>query len=713
MRVLRHGLGALALLFPLLLGFSRSGPLRIDPGPADPAYSVDLPARYRVGEPSFFRWLGRGGLDLPFALAAPGELLLDYQTARPAVLDVHVDDRAVGELQLLSGRGRAKLVLPEGSPLRIRFLEREPDAEDRRRASFFRIQIESPRILPVVRAIAAAVSLPILVYLLLLLARLEGRYAFVLALVTSSVLAYFLGTDPYAAVRLVERLLLPVGLWGGLFALGFRFRQASSWIYAAFLLGTILRLAIVLHPSAYHYDHAAHAGMVQALLDRGLVEFWNVREDLQLELNVGEIHIGGVKRAFPYPTFFFLATAATSRIVGSVDYGMMIFSSLFASLEVLFVVLLSGVFLDQKGRIYAAWASALYPAGYGVLTIVLYPTIVAHVAETLALALLARYLEAPSRTRGFAAAAATAFAGSIHAGTFANLAMFFPFLALATRRAWPLVLGGTGLGFSFLLSYRHYLGLVPVVLQSPSEAPFSIYWLQLEPPQQFAFMGGYAWPLLGLAGLFLLRRSEGRALLVAWVLSFLLMRGLRVGLGPPGAHLKELQWVAPLVALGVGQALGTLSVKRKWLAVGSIAILAALTSRWLVEHERWILPVIGDAEAGELSASPPAIKGSSVSGHRGGDLRAVRHDVPGVAVLLDDYRVETAGRSAFGRRARDFPRPVRDDDVGRHDVDGRAMDVDGALAERPERLGDALLNGRPTLVGGAEEVDEVRVLAIE
>jgi hypothetical protein len=587
---LARAAGLVALLLPLGVGLVSGRSLRIYPGPADPAYSVDLPARFRVGEPTFFRWLGRGGVDLPWSLRTAGALELDYQIATPSIVKVLLEDRPVGEMQLRPGASPARLVLPGGPGLRLRFLEGESDAEDRRRASFFRIQIQSSGLVPTLEGGLIAAALPLLLYALLATAGLSDRDSFGLALVASILEAAFLAADPYVALRLVERLLPPVALFGGLVAALLRRTRWPAWCFAAFLAGLLLRLSIVLHPFAYHYDHQAHAGMVQAILDRGVVGFLERQEELQLDLNVGAIEVGGAKRAFPYPAFLYLVSAAIARVLGSVDYALMLFSALTASLETILVASLAGMF-DERARAYSAWAAALYPASFGVLTLALYPTVVAHVFELGALALLAWRLPNPSKKWSLALSGSIALAASIHAGSFINLAAFLPFLALLTRSAQPLRIGALGLGASLLLSYRRLLELIPVLLASPGEAPYSSYWLQLEPPQQFAFMGGYLWPAMGIAGLALLSRSRRRSFLIAWVLSFLALRGLRVFLGPPGAHLKELQWAAPLVALGVGRLVFEIERRRPAIAAFAIALLFALSLRWVAVHERWIQPI--------------------------------------------------------------------------------------------------------------------------
>jgi hypothetical protein len=643
---LSRALGLVVLLVPLAVGFSRSESLRVFPGPADPADSVELPARFRVGEPSFFRWLGRGGLDLPWRLRGPGVLILSYQIATPAVVTVLVHDKTAGMLQLLPGSSEATLVLADPGILRLRFRESESESEDRRRASFFRIQIDSSALSPTWRGAAAAAALPLLVAGLLLLARLPWRWSLGLALGVSLSEAYFLSAEPYASLRLVERLLGPVAIVGSFAAILLRRTRWSPWVYAAFLVGLLLRLSILLHPFVYHYDHQAHAGMVRSVLDRGITAFWREQESLQLELNVGEIRVAGEKRAFPYPSFFYIASAGLSRLVGSVDYAVMLLASVGAALEVLLVAWLAGVFVErERARAFTAWASALYPASYGVLTLVLYPTMLAHVAEVGALGLWARLGGVEARARRawiLGAIGATAIASSIHAGTFINFAVFFPFLVLFTKKVRPWILGGVALGISFLVSYRGYLSLVPVIFRAPAEKAFSSYPFQLEPPQQFAFMGGLLWPILGLAGLVLLRRSEKRAFVLAWLASFLALRVLRVALGPPGAHLKELQWVAPLVAIGIGLLLDAIAERARWLALALAITLLLSASWWVVAHERWILPVL-------RPDSPTAALREPGSYSRAGGLSARRHRRRDLDVSIKARSARRSGRSP-GRR---------------------------------------------------------------
>jgi hypothetical protein len=461
-----------------------------------------------------------------------------------------------------------------------------------------RIQVESARLYPTLRAVVVACALPLLLCFLLVLARLPFPAALALAFVASILEAGWIGNDRYVSIRLAERLLLPVALFGGIVALLFRRSRASPWVYAAFLTGLLLRLGILLHPYAYHYDHAAHAGMAQALLEKGPTAFWKEQEDLQLALHVGEIEVGGEKRALPYPTLFYLVTAATTPITGSVDSAMMLTTATAAAAEVLLVAFLAGAFFEsERGRIFSAFASAIYPATYGLLTLALYPSMVAHVVEVAALALLARELfdpRPPGRAHALAAIGAIALAGSIHAGAFLNLAVFCGILAVVSGRLRPLSLGAIALSTSLFVSYGRYLDLLPVLGSAPGEGPYSSYWLQLEPPQQFAFMGGYLWPLLGAAGIgFLmtrLPRPQARFVL-AWAVAFVVMRALRAGLGPPGAHLKELQFVAPLVALGIGEVSHRLAARARILGPAAVAVLALIAGRWIVYHERWLLPV--------------------------------------------------------------------------------------------------------------------------
>ncbi len=578
-----------ALALSLFFAFGGSAPLRIYPGPADPAYSVELPARYRVGEPSYFRWTGReAGFDLPYRLRTPATLTLHYQLGRPAAsMSVWLEGQAVASATLLQGTSKVHWVLPAGHDLRVRF-RGEPLAE-RLRASFFLVEIAAPAggLVPSVRAVTAAAVLPLLVLLLLVVTRMPWRWAAALAGSVALAGALLIRADPYGAVRLIERLILPTALVGSLAAVALRPRQV--WLFAAFLFALLLRLGIVLHPFAYHYDHASHVALVQVALEGGARELWDRKEELQAALNVGEMHLAGRKLAFPYPTFFYLASAALTRLVGSPDYAVMALAAVVAALEVLVVAWLAGLLLSgERSPLYAAWAAALYPASYGVLTIALYPSLVAHVGETLAVALLARGERAPAAL----AVGSVTLAASLHAAVPFNLAAFALMLAFVSRSARPLAVVGVGLALSFLISYRSALVLLPEIVSALWSRSSEWDRLPLEPPQDFAFMGGYVFLVIGLVGLLLTERPESRKFLLAWALSFLALRGVRFLLGPAGgAHLKELQWVAPLFSLGIGQALDRASAHRSWLGPAALAALALAAVSWIVGHERWLWPL--------------------------------------------------------------------------------------------------------------------------
>lgn len=578
-----------ALALPLLYGFGRATSLRIYPGPADPAYTVDLPARYRVAEPSFFRWTGReAGLDLPYRLAAPATLRLAYTLGRSATpLTLKLGGETVGQVTLVEGSGEVRFVLPAGVPLRLRFLG-EPQAESLR-VAIWGMHIDG-RILPSPALFARAVALPVIVFGLLLASRIGFWHAWGLALSIAVVESLFVRVDPYGSARLAERLVVPVFLVGGAAVLVAR--RGPAWVFGAFLSGLVLRLGIVLHPFAYHYDHAAHVRFVDFLLENGVFEFWRQKAELQVALNIGELTLAGQKLAFPYPTLFYLVAAPLARVVGSIDLAVMTLAAGASALEVFLVAALAKALLPAGRRpVIAAWAAALYPAGFGILTIALYPSLVAHVAETAAMALLAR--DFCGRRAPFAISViAIIVASALHVSALIHLALFALLLAGVAQARRPLLLGGVGLVASLLISYRSALALVPSVASSLGDLSFSRYWLQLEPPQSFSFMGGWVWPAVGLFGLLALRRAPHARFLLAWGLSFLLLRGLRLTLGPAGAHLKELQWVAPLVCLGIAESLERASEWRyRSVAPVTIFVLAVMTLQWTVEHERWLWPL--------------------------------------------------------------------------------------------------------------------------
>ena len=610
-----------ALAVPVVLGFAGTKPLRIYPGPADPAYSVDLPARYRVAEPAFFRWTGRAsGFDLPWTLLRPAMLRVHYTLGRDTTpLTLALDGEEIGRVALVEGEGEVRFVLPAGKRLRLRFSGEpdSPDTEDRLRVSFWGIEIASPAggRLPSLTLFSSALALPWVILAFLVLAGMKWRDAFLLALFVSIAECLLIRGDPYAMTRLFERLLVPTLLVGGAALAVFHLRHLrhlrhvsglrdrSPFLLGAFLVALLLRLGIVLHPSAYHYDHAAHVGLVRFLVEKGLLEFWRQKAELQTALNVGELVLAGQKLAFPYPTLFYVLAAPLARVLGSIDLAVMTLAGVLAALEVFLVAAVArALTLSDRASLYAAFVAALYPASYGILTIALYPSLAAHVAELAVVLLFARdvVLERPVRLapwppkpwrRGLAVAGIV-LASSTHVSALINLALFAVVLAAVSKRKDILVAGGLGVLASLLVSYRSAVSLVGPTLAHLGDQSFSRYWLQLEPPQSFSFMGGFLWPAVGLVGFVFLGRTKAFPFMVAWGLSFLALRILRVALGPAGAHLKELQWVAPLVCLGVAHALDVSAKGRRALvAPAALTLFAAVALLWVSTHEKWLLPI--------------------------------------------------------------------------------------------------------------------------
>jgi hypothetical protein len=94
---------------------------------------------------------------------------------------------------------------------------------------------------------------------------------------------------------------------------------------------------------------------------------------------------------------------------------------------------------------------------------------------------------------------------------------------------------------------------------------------------------GYGFPALTIAGLALAYRGKDKApfrMLAAYGVAFLLLTGLRALPGGLFKDLKEILFVAPLVAIGSGIALEELGTRGRWGRWSKILILGGLVAFW-------------------------------------------------------------------------------------------------------------------------------------
>jgi hypothetical protein len=364
-----------------------------------------------------------------------------------------------------------------------------------------------------------------------------------------------------------------------------------EWLPLLFLTAFLLRAGGVFHPRFFHPDLRAHADMTRIVGNAGL-DFWSHPSRYIEEQGVWTAESMGKMYAFPFsPVFHALFVPLSLGLIGTME-AMKLLACLLSSFEVLIIFYLARR-LGLNGA--APWAAALVvvsPPVLSRLSLAFMAALFAHFLDTVVLASLASL---PVRRR-LALACALGFlllALGSYAGSLINFGLFIPLFGLALitrkelRKTGLLLIGGAAgvAALSLLLVYREFLSvflseILPRFLAGEAkrgEGSFSAT-LGMLFHRTWIFYGFWILPsLFGGAVLWLRKRSAFPSrFLVAWALTYVLLIVLRTAAPDLFAKVKEMLWVAPLVALAAGETLAWLqrSFPVRWPAVVGYGVLA-------------------------------------------------------------------------------------------------------------------------------------------
>lgn len=604
----------LALALLLLLGEAalwwagaRRAPLTFDVGPSTPAYHL---AGFHPSEerpPVTSRWIDhRAALALPLDVEA-GEARLVLRFARFVSAEVRtqvfVGGRPVAAFDVRPGRFRV-LTLPvqlERGPLRVDFVTQGPGqlalVLDWVRVEGARWRLPAGRVAP--RA------LPAVVFALALLVGFGLTGALGAALATLGLETAWFAREPFAALHVIERLTLPALLLGLAAAALLRGRPGGRVVLLLFLLSYAAKGATVFHPQYFYNDVRNNRRFAEALRDDpgSLSER---RQAAQERFGVAYPRlVAGKKYAFPYSPVFFLPFGLAGDQPVDVEEAMKHVVVAVAAAETLIVFFAAGAVFGA-GSLAGAWAAcvaALLPIFPSRLVLALWSTLGGHVFDSLALLGALFWARRPASRRAFAATAGAALASYLtYVASLFNMALFTGALGLLVRRLrWRAWAAGAGaalltvglLYFDFtLLFVREILpAYVRASLEAPPapavEAPAPAAGHDRPVPAGQVALGDalgriplfYGWllPPLTVAGLLLARRraeADVTRVLLAWLLGFVALLGLRAFGGGLFKDMKEIEFVAPLVALSAGAALD--EVARRGRAGRGVALASAL-----------------------------------------------------------------------------------------------------------------------------------------
>jgi len=572
--LLLAALAALPALGAALLGAPGPVAVTFNVGPNDHPYVRGFSPIYEIADDTGLHWASREAqVRLPLAVAGPTRVLLRSARILPegARTLVTLGPRVAGDF--VSRGGRFEVRRFELGELRATLVEvgLQTASQDPRGllVDWLRVEVGAGGL---VRLRGAALWRPaLLVALAFALLRVAGFSrpgALGGTLPFSLALALLAWRWPFVLAHVSAKLALPLALLGGLAAPLLRRAARGRWVLLILLLGFLVKGAGVFHPDFFYPDSQLFRRYVLAF---GQAQGSLAERGVQAQEATNTAYprfVAGKPYAFPYSPVFGLPFLVLPHATPLVEDALRQVALLAAALEVLLAFGVARLAFGGSAGVGAAVVAALLPLTYSRLMLSMWPTLIGHPADVLAIAAAALALRPPGGAGPWLRAALALLAAlALYVSSLFSLGAFTAaLLALRRRAALPLLLAyAGGAALVVLVLYRPFLQaflgeILPAVLAGARMQNDS----GGEPAGLVSTLGripllfGWGPPALALAGLRLLRRRAEPALrdaLSAWALAFVLLSVLRVFGSGLFRDLKELTFVAPLVAVLAGKAL--------------------------------------------------------------------------------------------------------------------------------------------------------------
>jgi hypothetical protein len=555
--------------------------------------------------PLTFRWSGPiGNVHAPLTTTGgPGRLVLRYGrfTGGPETLQVLLAGRPASTLTATPGRFRVESLpvdIPPG-PFRLQLVSASGSNQPALAIDWIRVEgvrwrlpfwVAAPRMI-VLGAFAIAV-----------VSGVPAVAAFAVALAVALASAAWAAFDPFALAHAAAKVVVPALVLSAACALVARRIPGARWLTPIFLAGYLLKGAAVFHPSYFYPDVRNHARYVTAFARAsGSIVRRGIEAQIQVRTAYPRI-VAGRPYVFPYSPLFFVPFSWLPAGRLWIEDGLKHVALASAAAEVLVVFWLARLAFGPASGTAAAALAASLPPLYSRLVLAMHPTVAGHLLDTLAIALAARFVAFPTARRlaGFGASTLAAFLTYI--ASLFNLSLFAAALAGLERRLAARVLAAAGaaavltVALLYLPFTRVFVTeIAPAILRGGGGTSGDSGVAGATPAAALAripLFYGYAYPLLTAAGLVLARRRArpgAYSVLAAYGLAFAVLVALRAFGGGLFKDLKEVEFVAPLVAVTAGAVLEDLWARGEGSRAAAVLAGAGLVLFGLVRAQGYLV----------------------------------------------------------------------------------------------------------------------------
>lgn len=586
------------------------GVVEINLGPGDGPYVSGFLPEYEISERTGTHWTTRdASIELPLRVSG-GPLRLSYRFVRnfaePGEVSVWLAGRPVDRFATASYFQERTVTLGPvaASPLILRFSVRAPDA-DPRGIRLDRVRLAGGPYSRMRLDGSACYRAALLVAILFLILRASGWCPIWAAALTAP-WAAFATLELLRAPWLVHRLLTGLPEWLavlGVLGVGVGRRLQARrpaptgdfrLVIAVAASAFILRAGAMNHPDFYYPDLRSHAQLAEVVRNAG----WDFLRDPAryiLKHGVWSRRIGERTYAFPYTPAFHLPFALVP-----LEYDQRITAMKLgaAALTTVPIVAVAALARGMAGSALGVLLMLFVPVYAHHLSVTYLAALCGHAVDMSFLAWLSNRLDGILSARVWLAAAAlTAACELAYVSAVTVLPLFLTLLAaalLVETRQWRRAAAvlGFGLAGSLLalaIYYRHFLGLVFDVASLKTSGAAVVAEGDASPRGFFETLYGTVgrffdgvYPLLACAGLALLaRRGRRRALLAAWVATFLLLVLGRARFPLVFQHPHDVLFIAPLLCLAAGEAVSKLLSYGGWMRALAVVLLVALALQGL------------------------------------------------------------------------------------------------------------------------------------